>query len=72
MSHDRKPGRVRVLKTGAGSAQRRRKDQPAIDHVGTSAALAQKSARGRGMVLAILFLLAAIGCAVVTELYLPA
>ncbi|KQS02019.1 hypothetical protein ASG11_14540 [Sphingomonas sp. Leaf357] len=72
MSHDRKPGRVRVLKTGADVQRRRRHDGPAVIIDVATAAAARKSTRGGWMMLVILFQLAAIGCAVATELFLPA
>ncbi len=65
MSEDRKPGRVRVLKAGDETPQRRRHDSdPTVVNGG---------AAGRGVpwLMALLFLLAAIGCAAATELYLP-
>jgi hypothetical protein len=68
MTHDRKPGRVRVLKAGDESPQRRRHDS---DPVVIDAMSGAKAGTGRILLLISLFLLATIGCAAATELYLP-
>ena len=67
MSEDRKPGRVRVLKAGDETPQRRRHDSDPItlDGAGGSAS------RGAPWLMALLFLFAAIGCGAAAELYLP-
>ena len=66
MSEDRKPGRARVLKAGDEAPQRRRHDSDptVVDGAGSVG-------RGASWLMALLFLLAAIGCAAATELYLP-
>lgn len=69
MSEDRKPGRVRVLKAGDETPQRRRNDSDPIVVDGVAGAV--KGSRGTPWLLALSFLLAAIGCAAATELYLP-
>ncbi|QQV76486.1 hypothetical protein H5J25_13605 [Sphingomonas aliaeris] len=66
MSQDRKPGKVRVLKAGDETPQRRRHDSDPIVVDGGGA-----GTRGAPWMMALLFLLAAIGCAAATELYLP-
>ena len=68
MSDDRKPGRVRVLKAGGESPQRRRHDSDPVVVDGMSGA---KAGTGRVLLMIVIFLLAAIGCAAATEMYLP-
>lgn len=72
MSHDRKPGRVRVVKAGEDTRPRRRGDGPPVIIDAATAAAARKSTRRGWMMMIILFQLMAIGCAVATELFLPA
>lgn len=72
MSHDRKPGRVRVIKPGDEDPQRRRDDAPPVIINAKTVTQGRKSGRRGQLVLGLLFVLAAGLCAAGTELFLPA
>lgn len=71
MSHDRKPGRVRVMEPAATSPQRRRHDgAPFVIDAASGGRVRRATRRSQAMLIA-LFLLAAIASGSATELYLP-
>ena len=71
MSHDRKPGRVRIMKADGRTSGRRRADGSAKSAKGGAKSSESRSSGLGTIVLILLFLLAAAGSGAAVEMYLP-